>query len=134
MNNKSKRGGPDRGQGRKPRDPKYGARVKANFTLRPDQYKAIVGKDVAAYIDQGLSITIPSLGHAPGTEACLIAYHAVSEAIIRLERIRDINPETHMDDDGTYWTPEQERLHKLLNEFWDRLRAEPTFWEPEMPE
>lgn len=131
--NKSKRGGPDRGQGRKRKNPDYGARVQPTFRIRPDHAEALAGRDAAEYVDTGLSITIPALGHTAGSDACLIAYHAVSEAIQRLERIRDYNPETHQEDGGYYWSPDESALHAYLSGVWDELRRSLLFTEPELP-
>lgn len=131
---KETRGGARTGSGRKPRDPIHGARVKANFTLRPDHYENIVGKDVGAYLDAGLEIVQFALGHTPGTDACLIAYYAITEAIQRLERRRDYHPETgELNMEEFFWTPQEAQLHTLLNEFWDRIRREPLFTEPKLP-
>jgi hypothetical protein len=134
MENKSTRGGSGRNQGRRPS--KYGTRVKTAITIRPDQFDELQGKNKPLYIDLGLAITLPALGHAPGTEDCLIAYHAISEAITRLERRRDYPPDAveDLDSDQVYWTVEDAQLHALLSLFWDKLRQEPTFWEPEIEE
>lgn len=127
-------GGASRGQGRKLKEPKFGKRIKTAITMRPNHFEFLQDKDRSGFIDQGLAITIPALGHNPGTDACLITYHAVSEAIERLERLRDYHQDTGLpvdfDTEQAAWNADEARLHKLLNEFWDRLRLEPTFYEP----
>lgn len=130
MEQKSQRGGPGRGQGRKLKDPAAGHRQTISVRLRPDTLESLEGRDRTALIERGLAITIPALGHPrPGTDECLLAYYAISEAIQSLERRRDSGGE-----DECLWTDEEARLHALLNHFWDELRSQPTFWEPELPE
>lgn len=123
MKNK-KHGGSRKGAGRKPENSEFGARAKVGYTIRTDHYTALWQKDTKPYLDLGLQISIPALaqseGRGLGTEACLIVYHSVCEAIIRLESIRDKNE--HEADEA--------KLHTLLNEVYYQLRSSPLFFEP----
>lgn len=125
-------GGANRGQGRKLKDPQRGERVTMSFRLFPEtaaflRHHALPATEL---IERGLEITLPALGHeSPGTDDCLLVYHAISNAVQSLERRRDSGAE-----DEFLWSPDEARLHALLSRFWDALRMEPTFWEPELPE
>lgn len=85
----------------------------------------------ALALDIGLTITIPATG-AHSFE-CDLVYNAISEAIQRLERERDFNPDG-VEDDDFHWSQEQASLHRLLNRFWDEIRAETAFKEAKLPE
>lgn len=132
MSEKNKHGGPNRGQGRKMKDPQRGERITMSFRFFPETAAELRAHQLpaTALVERGLAITLPALGHAtPGTDECLLAYHAVSNALITLEARRDSGAE-----DEFAWSPEEASLHALLSDFWDKLRDERTFWEPELPE
>lgn len=57
------------------------------------------------------------------THILLEVYNVVFNKIQQLEAIRDCNKEEKLSKNG-------ESLHKLLNEFWEKLRQHPSFWEP----
>lgn len=102
--------------------------------VSPETFAALDGRNKTELIEAGLEITIPSLGHEmPGTDECLLAYHAISRAIQRLEISRDGSDIPDLDT-PELWTPEEKQLHALLSGFWDALRVEPTFTEKQLPE
>jgi len=123
-------GGSRPGSGRKPAP--YGRRVKVGITLPPDlaeRYRALPEKARHAALDTGFEIGVSAAAAPPASFECMLAYEAISLAIQGLERYRDINPSTGMEDDGVYWTPEQRELYIRLNSFWDLLRLHPLFSE-----
>lgn len=130
---KETRGGRRDNAGRKRWKPELTARIKTAITLRPDHYETLAGKNRSAYIDAGLDIVQYALGHTPGTDACLIAYYAIGDAIERLERRRDYNPETGEADEGFYWSAEEEALHTLLCEWWEQIRTQPLYKAANLP-
>lgn len=132
-NNKPGRGGRRDNAGRKRWAPELSARIKTAITLRPDHYETLTGKNRSAYIDAGLDVVQYALGHTPGTDACLIAYYAIGDAIERLERRRDYNPETGEADEGLYWSAEEESLHTMLCEWWEQIRAQPLYKAANLP-
>jgi len=130
---KETRGGRRDNAGRKPQNQILGARVKTAITLRADHFETLEGKNRSAYIDAGLDVVQYALGHSAGIDACLIAYYAIGDAIERLERIRDYNPDTGFADEGFYWSAEEESLHTLLCDFWKKIRSAPLFCEEKLP-
>lgn len=130
---KKKHGGAGRGQGRKPKSQTYGARIKTAITLRSDHFENLADKNRSEYIDAGLEVVQYALGNTPGTDACLITYYAICNSIERLERRRDYNAEG-IDDGEFHWTKEEENLHTLLYDFWERIRREALFKEDKLPD
>jgi len=130
---KETRGGRRDNAGRKPQNQILGARVKAAITLRADHFELLTGKKKSIYIDAGLDIVQYALNHSPGIDACLIAYYAIGDAIERIERIRDYNPDIGFSDDGFYWSAEEEALHTFLCECWEHLRNQPLYKAANLP-
>ena len=107
-------------------------RTRVSITLDPNLVpvlRSLTESARATALDTGLQITMPAT--AAVSFECDIVYQAISEAIQRLERIRDYNPEG-IEADGFYWAPEQAELHQLLNRFWDEIRNAALFSEPSL--
>lgn len=130
---KETRGGWRAGAGRKPQNPASGARIKTAITMRSDHVENLQGKNRSAYIDAGLDVVQYALGHSEGVDAMLIAYYAISDAIQRLERIRDYNPETGENDKGFYWSETEAEMHKLLVDYWGQIRRQPLYQAANIP-
>lgn len=130
---KETRGGWRAGAGRKPQNPASGARIKTAITMRSDHVENLQGKNRSAYIDAGLDVVQYALGHTEGVDACLIAYYAINDAIYRLERIRDYNPETGESDEGFYWSEADRQAHCLLVDFWEKIRKQPLYQAAKIP-
>jgi len=130
---KETRGGRRDNAGRKPQNQILGARVKTAITLRADHFETLGGKNRSAYIAAGLDVVQYALGRSPGIDACLIAYYAIRQAIERLERIRDYNPDTGFADEGFYWSQEEEAMHSLLCEWWEQIRNQPLYKAAKLP-
>jgi hypothetical protein len=106
--------------------------VRTSVTLRPDLHERFLTLPEKARhlaLDAGLDIGVSAAAAPPAHFECRLAYEAITLAIQSLERHRDINPSTGMDDDGFYWTNEQQELHILLNHFWDEIRLQKLFFE-----
>jgi len=119
-------GGQRDNAGRKPSDPILGARIKTAITMRPDHFGALAGKNRSAYIDAGLDVVQYAIGHSPAEDACLVAYYAISNAIQRLERIRDYNPTTGEQDSDFHWSDADAALHTDLCRYWEEIRRQPA--------
>lgn len=126
-----KRGGAGRGQGRKKLPAGEGKTGYVRVRLDAETAAALEGQPKTWLVESGLKIVLPlaKAWEQSGTDACLVAYEAISLAIQTLERRRDSGA-----DDAFLWTADEARLHKLLNDFWDRLREEPVFWESKLPD
>lgn len=128
------------GAGRKAKDPKAGRRPKVAVTVHPDHRDDLKALDTTELLDLGLAAAIPALRHSAGrpagTTECLFVYHAISEAIRRIELRRDMpeGVELSADDETDYLSDAERELHELLNRFWDQIRHASLFWEPELPE
>ena len=124
---KETRGGVRKGQGRKPTS-EQGAKLTTTCRLLPNVMQEITGRKQFV-IETGVNIALPLVQkfEVSGTDACLLAYNAICVAIQTLEVRRGLDltePET--------WTPDEAKLHTLLNRFYDDLRNEVTFYEPKI--
>lgn len=129
---KVKKGGARPGAGRKKLG-KY-RRTRMSITLDPNLVKglrALSESDRATALDVGLEVTIPAT--AAASFECALVYNAITAAIMRLERIRDYNPDG-IEDDGFYWSPDEAALHARLNRFWDEIRNDNLFTEKDLSE
>ena len=131
MTTKNTHGGAGRNQGRKAGE--YGKRLTFPVRLRPDHHAEMVSlqPNTSQVFDLALEIAIPAFKAAKGDPcklAALIAFNALSEAIITLENTRDHDPVTGLFvEESEFWREVDKSLHKTLNEAWDRLRLEGIF-------